>query len=330
MNRKKRSFLLSLPLLILWAVAFLAVGYSQAQAQDKYPNRPITIIVPLSAGGGVDTLTRLTTTYLKTRWGVPINVVNKAGGNTLPASLEVFKSTPDGYTLLADANPCSSMLSVVVKDLPFKVLDRSFIGTTAFTPMLALVHAPLPYKTFNDLEVAAKKNPANFTWASGGGANTSDFMARQFFKAINVDVNKTRPVMGKGGAELVAMTAGGHVMFGSGTIVASLPTMTADLVRPLAIASETRWPDLPSIPTTAEAGYPTVNVKIWSGFSGPPQLPASVLDAWTKALQDIMKNPEYLAKLKGLGAVPFYQNPAEMKEYIRKETEEVAALWGLK
>jgi tripartite-type tricarboxylate transporter receptor subunit TctC len=136
--------------------------------------------------------------------------------------------------------------------------------------------------------------------------------------------------MGKGGAELVAMTAGGHVIFGSGTIVASLPTMNAGLVRALAIASETRWPDLPDIPTTAEAGYPTANVKIWSGFSGPPRLPAAVADVWSKGLQEVMKNPEYLAKLKGLGAVPFYQNPAEMKEFIRKETDEVATLWGLK
>lgn len=306
----------------------LIVGWSaQAAAQDNYPDRPITIVVPLSAGGSVDTVARLTAAYLSDKWKVPVNVVNKPGGNTVPASLEVFTATPDGYTFLADANPSSSLLSVVVKNLPFKVLDRTFIAMTAFTPMVALVQADMPYKSMQELAEAAKKDPTNFSWASGGGANTSDYMARQFFKAIDVDVTKTKPVMGKGGSELVALTAGGHVMFGSGTVVASLPTVNAGLVRPLAVAGDTRWPDLPDLPTTDEVGFPTVDVRIWTGISGPPQLPSQVVETWNVALHEMVKDPEYVAKLKRAGALPFYKNAAEMKDYIAKETAIVAELW---
>jgi tripartite-type tricarboxylate transporter receptor subunit TctC len=79
-----------------------------------------------------------------------------------------------------------------------------------------------------------------------------------------------------------------------------------------------------------EAGYPSVNVGIWTGFSGPPNLPAHVVDEWNNALRDMLKDREIVAKLKNLGGLPFYKGPAEMKEYIRKETADVAELWNLR
>lgn len=310
------------------AATALLFGWSEHGRAQDYPTRPITIVVPLSAGGSVDTVARLTATYMNEKWKVPVNVVNQPGGNTVPASLEVFNAAPDGYTLLADANPASSLLSVVVKNLPFKVLDRTFLGMTAFTPMLALVQEAMPYKSLKDLAEDAKRAPGDFSWASGGGANTSDYMTRQFFAANDVDVTKTKPLMGKGGSELVQMTAGGHVKFGSGTVVASLPSIKAGLIRPIAVAGDMRWPDLPDVPTAAEAGFPSVNVRIWTGISGPPKLPANVVEKWSAALEEMVKDPEFISKLKNVGALPFYKNAADMKDYIATEIGDVEKLWA--
>ncbi len=326
MCKAKKWFLPSLLLII-----FLLTGWvGPVQSQGDYPNKAIDIIVPFAPGASTDIWTRITADYLKKKWGVPVNVVNKPGGNTVPACLEVYNAKTDGYTLLADNNPSSSMLPIVVKNLPFKIMDRTFIAITAITPMVIIVTSTSPYKSLKDLEVEAKKDPENFTWTSLGGAGAQDFTSRQFIKAIGVDVFKTKPIMSQGGAHAVTLTAGGHVKFGVGTTSGALPAISGGMVRSLAITTKTRYPDLPDVPTTAELGYPTVSCLYWIGISGPPNLPSHIVDKWDKTLQEMLKDPGIVTKLKNIMALSFYHNERETREYVIKETEEVAQLWGLK
>jgi tripartite-type tricarboxylate transporter receptor subunit TctC len=307
----------------------LAGWVERVQSQEKYPTRSIDIFVPYAAGGGTDLVNRVMAAYLKKKWGVPVNVVNKPGGNTVPACVEVYNAKPDGYTLLGDSTGSASMLPIVVQNLPFKIIDRTFIATMSFLPLVFIVPSASQLKTLKDHEAEAKRDPDNFTWASNAGAGLGDFGSRQFFKAIGVDVTRTKPIMGKGGSELVVLTAGGHIKFGNGTTPACLPAIKGGKVKGVATTSKSRWPDLPEVPTTAEQGYPTVNAQSYYGPSGPANLPSYIVEIWNRALQEMVKDPEVISRMRNVGALPSYLNAHATKEYVVKETEEVRVLWGL-
>lgn len=309
----------------------LLAGWSQpAVSQTKYPARPIDIIVPFAPGAATDATARVVANYLEKKWGTRVNVINKPGGNSVPANLEVYNAAPDGYTLMLDSQSSASMLHVAMRELPFKVLDRTFVASVAASPFIMIVSSKSPLKTLQDLVAEAKKDPASFTWGSLGGAGMQDFGTRQFLKAIGVDVARTKPVMAPGGAPVVTMTAGGQLKLGSSTTAGVLPAYKSGIVRPLAQTGKTRHPDFADTPTFEEAGYPSVTCYFWAGISAPPKLPREIIDAWSKALKEAFADPEFLTQLKKTGGVPFYKDDREIRAYVQAEMEEVSRLWGLK
>jgi tripartite-type tricarboxylate transporter receptor subunit TctC len=315
---------------ILLAAVVTSAAPDLARSQEKYPARAIDIIIPFAPGAGTDLSNRIAAGFLKQKWGTPVNVISKPGGNTVPACLEVYSSKPDGYLILGDSVPSSSLLSVVVKQLPFKVKDRTFIGVANVTAMLLMVPSSSPIKTLQDAIAEAKKDPASFTWTSLGGASMQDYVIRQFFKATGIDVVKTKPIMSQGGSQATTLTAGGHVKLGSGTTSGILSAFKGGMVRPLGVTGKSRHPDFPDVPTFEELGYPTVTAQNWNGFSGPPNLPSSIVDAWDKALQEMVKDPEVITKLANIGSTPLYMNGTAAKEHVMKEAEEVEKLFSLK
>jgi len=316
-------------LLSTLVILTLAGWVNQVQSQEKYPTRAIDLIVPVTPGGVTDLSARVEAPFAAKFFGIPVNVINKPGGGFVIGSLEVYKAAPDGYTLLQGGNPMTTLLSAGIKNLPFNIMERTFICTTGIVPMLFIVPSNSPFKSLKDVEEEAKKNPENFTWSSQS-TGVNDLVTRQFFKAIGVDVMKTRPVMARGGLETVAQTSGGHVKLGAGTISSTNAAINSGVARPLAITTKTRHPDRPDIPTTAELGYPTITGHNWVAIDGPPNLPSYVVDKWNKAMQEMVKDPEALSNLKRIGVEPFYKNAREYKEFVIKEMEEVKILWGLK
>lgn len=325
MGKGKRCFIIGLSLVLL-AMAWA----QQVQSQEKYPTRAINMIVPFTPGGSTDMAARAMGPFLTKKWGVPVNVINKPGGNTIPAQVEVYNSPPDGYTMLADGQPMCSLLEVVVKDLPFKVADRTFVAITVYSPIITIVPASSPFKTLKDLMADAQRDPQNFTWDSLGGVSGDDFVGRQFFKAAGVDVSKTKPVMSKGGSAAAILVAGGHMKMGHPAIISAWPHIQAGTVRVLAVALKERDPMLPDVPSTAELGFPIMYCPFWLGVSGPPKMSAHIAEIWSKAIKEIMKEPEYLAQIKKMGMRPFYHGPAEMREYIKRESELAADVYGVK
>lgn len=317
------------------AIGFLVIStllltewVQPVQSEEKYPTRAIHLIVPFAPGGSTDMTARITAPFLSKKWGVPVNVINKPGGNTLPAQVEVHNSPPDGYTVYTDGQPTSTL--VVVTDVPFKIMDRTFIAATLSIPNIMVVPVDSPYKMMNDASADARKDPENFTWGSLGGVGGTDLISRQFLKAIGVDFSKTRPVMAKGGSAAAALAAGGHVKVAWVAIISALPLIQGGQARVLCVTSKARSPILPEILTTAELGYPNVNFSFWTGFSGPPQMPSYIVAIWDKALREIRQDPEYVAQTKKAGYMDFYRNAIDMKEFIAMESEEVADLYGVK
>ncbi|MEI9806004.1 MAG: tripartite tricarboxylate transporter substrate-binding protein [Pseudolabrys sp.] len=150
--------------------AALANGRQAVAQADKYPSKPIEIYVPFAPGGSTGLSARALAQALEDRFKVPVRVVHKPGGNTVPAVEEVMRAKPDGYTLLLDSPASSSMLEIVVPNLPFKVTDRTFVTMVAHTPMVLIVPTDSPFKTLQDAVTELRREPGRFTWTSLGGA----------------------------------------------------------------------------------------------------------------------------------------------------------------
>ena len=318
---RRRAALTALFLGLCWSLT--------GQCADKYPTRAVDFICPFGTGGSSDATNRVITDYLKNVWKVPVNMVSNPGGATVPASLEIYNAAPDGYTLLADTS-ATSMLPIAVREVPFDVLERTFIATIFSFPQIFVVPANSPIKNMQDLADAAKKSPETFTWTSMGGTGSQDFTARQFFKAIGVDVSKTKPVVGKGGGDAATLTAGGHVVMGIVAPNTGAPLIKGGMMVPLSITSDKRIPMYPDVPTTAEVGYPTVNFGQWGGVSGPPKTSPEIIETWDKAVQDMIKDPQFVSKLDSMGVLITYRNGKDTKEFVIKETAEAKELWGVK
>jgi tripartite-type tricarboxylate transporter receptor subunit TctC len=327
MVRNQKRVLLAL----LCGLIFLGEGVwiNQVRSQEKYPTRAIEIIVPFAAGGGQDTSARLLTYFLKKQWPIPVNVVNKPGGNTVPANIELYKAAPDGYTLSLCQDASNAMLQALTKDLPFSVLDRTFISAMVKVPHVFSVPSNSPYKSLKDVVADAQKDPEHFTWASLGGMSGPDLYLRQFFKAAKVDIRKTKPVMCKGASEAIILAAGGNVKLAGTTPTAAKPSIAAGTIRLLTITEEMRS-EYPNIPTTADEGLPTINHSSWYFFSGPPKMPPRVVEILSNVLRDIAKDPEYISRVRKIDLIPFYADSNRTKENVKKLTEEVAELYGVK
>ena len=330
MCKKKGLFLLSL----LWVAVFLMLSawVEQVQSQPKYPERAIDLICPYGAGGATDTNARIVADWLKRKWGVPINVINKPGGMTIPGNVEVYSATPDGYTLLADCQSSCGMLEVSGVKLPFKVMDRTFIAFYLFSQSVFAVPSKTTMKNLKDLEAEIKKDPENFTWGSFGRGSSPDFEFRGFLKEIGWDISKTKPVAMKGAAEAVRLVSGGHVKLAIASVVSFLPPIQAGTARAVAMRGAGRHPFLQDVPTCIEQGYAyTGNLPLWwAGVSGPPNLPSHVVDTWNKALQEIFRDPAFVSKMKDLGSVPTYVNSVDARKLVEKEIQEAKILWGEK
>jgi tripartite-type tricarboxylate transporter receptor subunit TctC len=313
---------------VLAASVLAAAAPGPGVAQEAYPTRAVEMIVPFAPGGSTGLTARAVAQALEARWKVPVRVVNKPGGNTVPAVQEVMTAKPDGYTVLAESPASSSMLEVVVKTLPFKSMDRTFMGMIAQTPMIFIVPSDSPFKTMQDAIAAAKKDPATFTWTSLGGAGAQDYTFRQLFRALGVDVRATRPVASRGGAEAVTMTAGGSVMLGAGSWSAVAPLLSGGKLRALAVASPTRFPTIPDVPTMAEVGHPDVQILFWFSVSGPPNLPGSVVKAWDEALSAISNDPKFRETLLNIGMVPYLHDAGRVRQMVESEKKVVEALWA--
>lgn len=310
------------------SLALATLLLSATASAQSYPTRPIDLIVPFAPGGSTSLTARALAQSLEEVWKVPVRVVAKPGGNTVPAVGEVMRSAPDGYTLLADSPASSSMLEVVVKQPPMPVMDRTFVGMVAQTPMIFAVPMDSPFKTMPEAIGRLKNDPTTFTWTSLGGAGAQDYTFRQLFKAVDLDIKRTRPVASKGGAEAVTMTAGGHVMLGAGSWSAIAPLLQGGKLRVLAVASDGRFPPLPNTPTMAELGYPSVEILFWFAVSGPPNLPPDVTNAWRNALATVAKDPKFQQALTNIGMVPYFHDATKYRHFVADEKKTVEALWA--
>jgi len=309
----KFSFILVFLFSFLWAVP----GYS---IEPKYPIRAIEYVVPLAAGGGTDVAARVVAKALSKELGVPVNVVNKPGGNQIPGVLSVLTAAPNGYALLVDG-ASSGSLHILVKDLPYKLEDRTFVARFLTGPHAYIVNGKSPWGSLQDVIEAAKRNPESFTWTWLGGNTTTDFSLLQLFSIAGIDISKTKRVPFQGSGPGVQAVAGGHVLFGSGGASAMVSLCRSGHIKVLAVTGSKRLATLPDIPCTSEVGFVSADLMWWVGISGPKGLPKHVVDRLVEAAKKIVEDPQVVKELEAVGTYPSYLGPDEARTFVLKEAE---------
>lgn len=297
-----------------------AQASGSAKKGSDYPNKAIEFVVPLPAGGGTDVAARVIAKALSKELGVPVNVVNKPGGNQIPGVMSVLMAKPDGYTLLAEGAAFSS-LHALVEDLPYKLEERTFIARISVAPHAFFVNGKSPWNTLQEAIEAAKKDPASFSWTYLGGNTTTDFSLLQLFDVAGIDVAKTKRVPFQGSGPGVQAVAGGHVQFGAAGASAVFSLRKSGDLKVLAVTGAKRLPALEDVATTAELGYPGADMTWWVGISGPKGLPQDVVDRLAAAAQKVAQDPEVARELEAVGAYPSYLGPEETRNYVLKEAD---------
>ena len=319
----RKRLLVSLVVLML-ALA-LVTGCSQQQeaaseeATDdiKYPEKPITLIVPFAAGGGTDIGTRLVAKYAEQHLGQPLVVKNVDGGGSEVGVTEMVRSAPDGYTI-GGFNSASVILTTMREANYHPIDDVEPICLVVSDPRLFAVRAD--DDRFPDAESFikyARENPNKLTIGTSGAGTSGHLSILVMNKAAGVEA---QPVHFGGAGESRAAFLGGHVDAVAQTYGEVKDLLDEGKARVIAIATEERFPELPDVPTFKEIGVDLV-IASNRGFAAPKGTPAEIIDKLADAFKQASEDPEYLAEMEKLGLPVKYLGPKEFGELIKQEYE---------
>jgi tripartite-type tricarboxylate transporter receptor subunit TctC len=325
--KKKIGLVVSLAIIVPLLAVFL--GVHGAMAQGKYPNKPVTVIVPWSVGGSTDMVARVGAKILSDKWGVSVNVTAKPGGKGIPGTVEALSAAPNGYTLLADADGSNAVPAAWGKGVPFNIEDRTYIAKIAEFPWVFATRSGLSWKSLDDVAQAIKANPENIKWGWLGGTAGADGPVGQFKDALKkrgIDVSKVKFVTYPGGTDLVNALAGGHVDIGSASTTSVGPMFSAGKIKLIAITGNRKFAAYPDLRTTVEEGWKTVTFQGHVGFSGPKGLPPEIVKAIEDAIKASIDSPEVKKELDKIGAFPAFAGSQDFRNYVLTLAKELKEL----
>jgi tripartite-type tricarboxylate transporter receptor subunit TctC len=316
--------MLAKPLLKLSAAAlFLTFGVAPAAAQSKYPDRPIRIVVPFAAGGGVDALARLLAERLRPNMGQPVIVENKPGASGTVGGQSVKMASADGYTLLLSAST-HIMAQHVMRTAPYNPLtDFTPVARLGEAPMLVVISPSLPQRNLAELVEAARKEPAKWSAATAALGSPGHIAEIALSQLAKIDLTI---VPYRGTAPALTDVAGGHVQMLIDAMAQLRPMAQSGQVKALAITTPKRSALAPEIPTAAESGLPGLEWVSWYGVWGPPGLPGDVvttLHAWFAAATRELAQSGRLAQLS---IDPVEETPEQFRRFMEAEVSRAAAL----
>jgi tripartite-type tricarboxylate transporter receptor subunit TctC len=302
---------------LLAVLAGVALGAGPSQAQD-WPSKPVRFIVPFAAGGSTDVLTRLLCEALTAELKVPCVVENKGGAGGNVGGQAVAMSPPDGYTFLVSAPGVLAYNKILYREMAFdpdKDLDP--ICLYAFQPNVLVVHPSLPVKNVSELIAYVRANPRKLNYASGGVGSTSHVAGELFRTMAGLEWQHV-PYRGTG-ASLVDLLAG-QVQLTIDNLPAILPHIKTGGLRALAISTDRRVPQLPDLPTIAEAGLPGYAAISWQMVAAPTGTPRPILDRMAATISKLTNDPAFRARVADAGAEPAGGTVDEARAFVQQET----------
>ena len=300
--------------------ALFSIGAAAAVpgwAQTKYPNKPITFVVPFAAGGGGDVVARLLAKGLSERINNPIVVDNRVGAGGNIGSASVLKSPPDGYTLL---NMSSTYpIQAAVSKLPFDPIgDMQPIIMVSRDPAVVLVNQSSPIKNVKDLLEAAKRTPGKLTYGSAGIGSLAHLGMEELAFVIGAQFTH---VPYKGSSQAFNDLLGGSIDMMLTSATFSIPHIKGGKVRAIGIAGTQRTASLPDVPTFAEQGYPAYQVVDWKAIAGPKGMPPDVVAYLNRELNEVLKQKSVAEKFEAEGTSAIGGTPEQMMQIVRSDIE---------
>ena len=301
------------------AVAGVLALSSAGSWAQTYPTKPVRLVVHIGAGSSMDIVARVLAQKLNEAWGQPVIVDNRGGaGGTLGMDV-VAKAVPDGYTLLFGSSSVAIAASYY-RRLPFDALrDLEAVTQVSSRHNVLVVSPSFPANSVKELVALAKAKPGQLSYGSGGGAGSSDHLAGELLK-LTAGVDALHVPYKSGPAALTDLM-NGQLSFYLGGIPVNLPMIKAGKVKPLGTSGLKRSPQLPNVPTIAEAGLAGFEVNVWYGLFVPRATPARIVDRIAADATAVLRHPETRERLSALGVEAEGGAPAEFKKYFRNDLE---------
>lgn len=293
-------------------------SHASAQALDtNWPSKPVKYIVPFGTGGVSDGVARLISLHLGTQLKQSVIVENKPGVSGIVGTQLVAKAPADGYTIMGGTITTHAVNPFFSKNLGYDpVTDFVPLAMVGTVSNVLVVPVNSPFNNVEDVIKELKRNPDGLTYGSSG-AGTSQHLSGQLFQSLTD--TKMRQIVYKGGSQAMIDLAGGQLDMIFETYAAARPMIEAKKVKVLGVTSAKRLPELPSVPTIAEAGIPGFEMQSWQGVFMPSGASAQLVQKLSKDLSEVIKNPEVQAKLRAMGVEPDGRGSKEFSEFQRAE-----------
>jgi tripartite-type tricarboxylate transporter receptor subunit TctC len=302
-----------LPLLAL----ALASLHGQAFAQD-YPNRPITLVVPLAPGGAMDIVARTIGQKLSERLGRPVVVENRVGGGTVVAAVSVAKAAPDGYTLMFTPGPTLTTNAAIYKNLPYDPRkDFVPIGLTSEVAFALVVNPSLPVNSITEFIKYAKEKPGMLILASPGIATMPHLAGELLMSKTGIEIRHA-PYRGSPAALNDVVAGHVHMMFADPAI--SVPLAAEGKIRALGVSSRNRIGVFPDLAPIAESGIPGFEATNWHMIVAPAHTPTEIVQKLHAALMAVNAMPEVKQQIVKIGLLPMDgPSPEELRTFLEME-----------
>jgi tripartite-type tricarboxylate transporter receptor subunit TctC len=297
-------------------VALLLMAAGPAFAQGAYPGKQVRMIVPFPAGGSADILCRIAGEKLGAAWNQPVVIDNRAGAGGNVGAEIAYRAEPDGYTLLCSPPGPLAINHNLYKTLPYDWTKFAPVTVLALVPNVITTRIDLPANSVRELIAYAKANPGKVTYASQGNGSTSHLSAQMLATMAGIEMVHI-PYKGEGPA-LIDLTAGRVDIF-VGSISAALRFEKAGQLRFLGLASRTRSPVAPDVPTTAEIGLPDLVSSAWYALVAPPGTPDATVQKINADTAAALKSPDVRSRFLELGAEPQGDTAAATAAFIKAE-----------
>lgn len=303
-------------------IVSIAMAASAYAIETNFPTKPVSIIVPFSAGGGSDTVARILAEGLSKQLKTPVIVENKTGASGNIGAEYVSRASPGGHTLLFGSMGLMTVNSHLYKNMPFDPL-KAFTGIARLydTPHVIVANAKLPITSLQKLIDEAKARPNQITFGSAGAGTSTHLVGELFMHETNT---KLMHVPYKGNGPALTDVVAGHidVMFDQATN--SVSHIKAGNLHALAVTSKTRVGNLPDVPSVVELDFPELETTSWTVLAAPAGTPTPVIQRLSKAVEAALNDESVKAKIEQTGGVVNYEGPEAANKLIAADSER----WG--
>ncbi len=301
----------------------LSATFQQSIAQsNSFPQKPITLIVPYTAGGGVDSIARIIVPLLSERLGQKVIIENKPGVSGMVGAQFVAKATPDGYTLLAGNTTTNATNYYLTKSSGYHPI-KDFVPLSLWDrgPTVLVVPSGSKFQSVNDIIQELKNKPGSLNYGSSGLGSAHHLSAEVFMHMTNT---KMQHVPYKGGPGVMADLIGGQLDLAFEVIPVASPFIKSGRLRALGVSSKTEVPALPGVKPIADIAVPGYQMETWQGAFAPSGTPLEITEKLGREFAAVVQMPQVRQKMQELGLIPDSRHNQEFKDFLQNDF----AMWG--